>query len=143
MTAMTLLLQAREAAAELHVDLGDLLVMAVAALLALLIGVVGFLLRRMLKSADEFQVEVRDSIAQMNTELSGQLGDVGEKMESFTREMQTVKHVLFGVDGRNGMRSDLRKTRTLVVQHDRVLERLAARAGVTIERRADDEEGVA
>lgn len=125
--------------ADLHLDAAALLVMGVASLLGLLVTVVGAMLRRLLSASDARAEATQAAIGKLGEDLGKQIRDVSTSVDGLTSEMQTVKHVLFGVDGSNGMRSELKRTTSLVVHHDRVLERMAGRLGVRVERTVDEE----
>ena len=60
------------------------------------------------------------------------LKNILDEFRAMRTNVQTVMTVLFGPDGKNGMRSDLRKTRQLQVKHDRLLVELAAQNGIEV-----------
>lgn len=134
-----------------QLEIGKLMLAAITVVLSALGTAVIYFVKRLIASFDGFKVEARGKFAGLSKELvsHGQQVDVqlvrvrGElsehskhvdgRLDRLSTEMQKVSQEMFGPQGDNGMRGDLRRTRDLVVKHDRLLVRLADRADVKFE----------
>ena len=68
------------------------------------------------------------------------LKNILDEFRAMRTNVQMVMHVLFGPDGKNGMRRDLRRTRELQIKHDRLLVELATQAGIETNFDVSEEE---
>lgn len=115
-----LLAQAAALAGHVQLDVAKLLLGLIATVLSMLVAVVGFFLRRLLTGLDAHRTHV------------------DEQFDGVHKELQRQTQELFGPTGTNGMRGDLRQTKRLVIKHDRVIIRLAERAGVPVPEDEDE-----
>jgi hypothetical protein len=113
-----------------QLDLGKLILTTVGTVLSVLATAVIFFVKRLIQSFDLFKGEVRGKMDKVQEDLSthsehvdGQLQEIGSQMQKVTQEM-------FGPNGDNGMRGDLRRSKALLVKHDRLLVELATREGI-------------
>lgn len=125
---LLLLAQAAALAGQVQLDIAKLVMGLIVTVLSMLIGVVGFLLRRLLTGFDGFKSEVRANLQTVSDDLGEHSAHVDARLGVIQGELQKVTQEMFGPNGDNGMRGDLRKTKDLVVRHDRLLVRLADRA---------------
>lgn len=111
-----------------QLDLGKLILATVGTVLSVLATAVIFFVKRLIKSFDLFKGEVRGKIDKMQQDLSAHSEHVDGQLQQIGSQMQKVTQEMFGPNGDNGMRGDLRRTKDLVVKHDRLLVLLADRA---------------
>lgn len=64
--------------------------------------------------------------------------DLTKVVKEVRTDVTSVKHELFGVSGQNGMRSDVRRSKALLVKHDRLLVKLATREGIDADLDAEE-----
>jgi hypothetical protein len=67
---------------------------------------------------------------EMQGDLSSHSEHVDEQLQGIGSQMQKVTQEMFGPNGDNGMRGDLRRSKALLVKHDRLLVELATREGI-------------
>jgi hypothetical protein len=122
-----------------QLDLGKLILTTVGTVLSVLATAVIFFVKRLIQSFDLFKGEVRGKMDEMQEDLSthsehvdGQLAAIGSQMQKVTQEM-------FGPNGDNGMRGDLRRSKRLLVKHDRLLVELATREGIKVDLSAEED----
>lgn len=113
---------------QLPVDLGAVFTWILKGLAA----VVGGALLWALKSA----VGVFQSF---KAEMTARLDDIDGSISTVQADVTSVKHELFGVSGSNGMRSDVRRSKSLLVKHDRLLVELATHAGIKPDLETEDD----
>lgn len=116
-----------------QLDLGKLVVAAVGTVLSALAAGVIFFIKRLIASFDGFKTEVRGKFGKVQSDLSAHSEHVEGQLGEVSRQMQRVTQEMFGPNGDNGMRGDLRRTKDLVVKHDRLLVRLADRNDIPFE----------
>lgn len=133
MPSVVLDLLAQTAAPTVQLDLGKLILAAIGTLLSALATAVIFFVKRLIASFDGFKTEVTGKFAGLEQNLSEHREHVEEDLGAVSQQMQRVTQEMFGPNGDNGMRGDLRRTKDLVVKHDRLLVRLADRAKVDFE----------
>lgn len=121
------------AAPTVQLDLGKLVLAAIGTVLSVLATSVIFFVKRLIASFDGFKGEVRGKMHEMQENLSAHSEHVDGQLQEIGSQMQKVTQEMFGPNGDNGMRGDLRRTKELVVKHDRLLVRLADRADLPFE----------
>lgn len=114
-------------------DLGKVVLTVLGVILSGLATAVIFFVKRLIASFDGFKTEITAKVDRVGTELTSHSTHVDGQLRSISQQVQTVTHEMFGPNGDNGMRGDLRRTKELVVKHDRLLVRLADRADISFE----------
>lgn len=127
------LAQAASVPTHVQLDLGKLVVGVAATALTALVSAVAFFLRRLIQSFDGFRGQVQGDLAKVQTDLSEHTEHVDGQLREISSQMQRVTQEMFGPNGDNGMRGDLRETKRLVAKRDVLLGRLAERAGLPFE----------
>lgn len=61
------------------------------------------------------------------------------KVSSMDKKVETMTHEMFGPNGTNGMRGDMKHTKRLVERHDRLLVLLADRAHINFSAFEEDD----
>ncbi len=131
-----------------QLEIGKLMLAAIGVVLSVLGTAVIFFVKRLIASFDGFKVETRSKFAGLSRELvshgkqvdiqllrvRGELSEhsqhVDRQLDELSHEMQKVTHEMFGPNGDNGMRGDVRDNKRLSAKHGRILILLAHKAGV-------------
>jgi hypothetical protein len=114
--AVLTLTAAQAGTVTIPLDLGALIGRAVNYAGYLLVALLLWIGKGALKSVKSWMADVSASLSKLTDSVGG-----------LERETRTVKQELFGVNGDNGMRSDVRETKEITVSHALFLERVAER----------------
>lgn len=131
-----------------QLEIGKMMLATIAVVLSVLGTAVIWFIKRLIASFDLFKVESRGKFAGLSQELvnhgkavDGQLmrvrGELNEhskhvdnQLGELSEQMRKVTQEMFGPNGDNGMRGDVRDSKKLIAKHGRILVLLADREGL-------------